>query len=70
MANQNNKNPDAVAGNDTHPVIKCESVYKIFGENADSMVRRSNGNIDVAAFQTAAEWWMAVMRPAGRRRAG
>ncbi|MBC8269055.1 MAG: betaine/proline/choline family ABC transporter ATP-binding protein [Rhodospirillaceae bacterium] len=36
-----------------HPVIKCDSVYKIFGENAERMVRGSNGNIDVKAFQEA-----------------
>lgn len=53
MADQNKNNTDAVAGNDTHPVIKCDSVYKIFGENAEGMMRRANGNIDVAAFQEA-----------------
>ncbi len=25
-------------------VIKCESVYKIFGENAKKMLEESNGN--------------------------
>ena len=35
------------------PVIKCESVYKIFGENADRMIQEANGNIDVEAFQKA-----------------
>lgn len=53
MANKINENPDAIAGNDTHPEIKCASVYKIYGENAGSMVRSSNGNIDVKAFQEA-----------------
>ena len=41
MANEINENPDAIAGNDTHPEIKCDSVYKIIGENAESMVRSS-----------------------------
>ena len=26
------------------PVIKCESVYKIFGANAEKMLQSSNGN--------------------------
>ena len=39
--------------NGSKPVIKCESVYKIFGENAAQMVREANGNIDVEAFKDA-----------------
>ena len=35
------------------PVIKCESVYKIFGENADRMMREANGKVDVEAFENA-----------------
>ena len=35
------------------PVIKCESVYKIFGENAHRMMQESNGSIDVEAFKKA-----------------
>ncbi len=35
------------------PVIKCQSVYKIFGENADKMLRAANGNVDAAKFQEA-----------------
>ena len=31
------------------PVIKCDSVYKIFGDNTDSFLR--NGRVDVAAAQ-------------------
>ena len=38
---------------DRHPVIKCESVYKIFGENTPRMMRESNGRIDVEAFRKA-----------------
>ena len=35
------------------PVIKCESVYKIFGANADKMLQNSNGNVDAKKFQDA-----------------
>ncbi len=31
-------------------VIKCESVYKIFGENAKKMLEESNGNVDAKTF--------------------
>ena len=39
--------------NDSEPVIRCESVYKIFGNNAKKMLRESNGIIDTAKFQAA-----------------
>ncbi len=35
------------------PVIKCESVYKIFGLNAEKMLKNANGNVDAAVFQEA-----------------
>jgi glycine betaine/proline transport system ATP-binding protein len=35
------------------PVIKCESVYKIFGENAEKMLQSANGNVDAKVFQDA-----------------
>ena len=35
----------------TTPVIKCESVYKIFGANAEKMLQNSNGNVDAKIFQ-------------------
>ncbi len=35
------------------PVIKCESVYKIFGANAKKMLNESNGNVDAKVFQDA-----------------
>jgi glycine betaine/proline transport system ATP-binding protein len=38
---------------DDQPVIKCDSVYKIFGDNTDEMMRKSNGNIDIEAFKEA-----------------
>jgi len=33
------------------PVIKCDSVYKIFGDNAEKMLQNSNGNVDAKIFQ-------------------
>jgi len=35
------------------PVVKCESVYKIFGENAEKMLQGSNGKVDAKEFQNA-----------------
>jgi len=32
-------------------VIKCESVYKIFGENAKKMLQEANGKVDAKTFQ-------------------
>ena len=34
-------------------VIKCASVYKIFGENSKKMLQQSNGNVDAQVFQDA-----------------
>jgi len=34
-------------------VIKCESVYKIFGENAKQMLENASGNVDAKTFQEA-----------------
>ena len=34
-------------------VIKCESVYKIFGANAKEMLKKSEGNVDAKTFQEA-----------------
>ena len=34
-------------------VIKCESVYKIFGANAKKMLKNANGNVDAKTFQEA-----------------
>jgi glycine betaine/proline transport system ATP-binding protein len=36
-----------------HPVVKCESVYKIFGENAEKMLQESGGDVDAKKFQDA-----------------
>ena len=35
------------------PVIKCESVYKIFGSNAKKLLKDSQGQVDAKAFQEA-----------------
>ena len=35
----------------SEPVIKCENVYKIFGANAQKMLKDSNGNVDSKTFQ-------------------
>ena len=35
------------------PVIRCESVYKIFGANAEKMLKDANGNVDAKVFQEA-----------------
>ena len=37
----------------TQSVIKCESVYKIFGANAKEMLKNANGNVDAKTFQEA-----------------
>ena len=34
-------------------VIRCESVYKIFGANAKKMLEYDNGNVDAKTFQEA-----------------
>ena len=35
------------------PVIKCDSVYKIFGENAKKMLESAHGDVDAQVFQDA-----------------
>ena len=35
------------------PVIKCESVYKIFGNNAEKLLKESNGKVDSKAFHAS-----------------
>ena len=37
----------------TQPVIQCNSVYKIFGDNAKKMLQNSKGNVDAKTFQEA-----------------
>ena len=43
----NNQSP----AKNKQPVIKCESVYKIFGDSTQRLMRESNGEIDVEKFQ-------------------
>ena len=38
---------------DQQPVIKCDSVYKIFGENAEKMLQNANGKVVAEEFQRA-----------------
>ena len=42
-----------MSDNNHLPVIKCESVYKIFGNNAKKLLEDSNGNVDAKTFQEA-----------------
>ena len=35
----------------TDAVIKCETVYKIFGANAKKMLQEANGNVDAKHFK-------------------
>ena len=44
--------PQAATQN-KQPVIQCDSVYKIFGENAKKMLESSQGNVDAKTFQDA-----------------
>ena len=39
--------------NSDEPVIRCDSVYKIFGDNAKSMLEASGGIVDAAKFHEA-----------------
>ena len=42
-----------MSDNNQLPVIKCESIYKIFGNNAKKLLEDSNGNVDAKTFQEA-----------------
>jgi len=42
-----------VATQNKQPVIQCDSVYKIFGENAKKMLQSAKGNVDAKLFQEA-----------------
>ena len=43
----------AETSSSAEPVIRCESVYMIFGENAHRMLQESNGEVDAAKFHEA-----------------
>jgi len=53
MTNEISDSNDTSTNNDAQPVIKCDGVYKIFGDNTAGMMAKSNGNIDVEAFEAA-----------------
>jgi glycine betaine/proline transport system ATP-binding protein len=53
MNNQAETHTDPDADLASRPVIKCESIYKIFGESADRMVRAANGTVDEEALKAA-----------------
>ena len=44
---------DTPEAKNSRPVIKCESVYKIFGSNAKKLLEDSQGSVDAKAFQEA-----------------
>ena len=41
------------ASNAQQPVIQCDSVFKIFGENAERMLLNTGGAVDAQAFHEA-----------------
>jgi glycine betaine/proline transport system ATP-binding protein len=53
MTDETSNSTDTSTDNDDQPVIKCDGVYKIFGENTEEMMAKSNGNIDVEKFEDA-----------------
>ena len=53
MTDQTSNNTDTSHASDGQPVIKCDSVYKIFGENTEELMRKSNGHIDIEKFREA-----------------
>jgi glycine betaine/proline transport system ATP-binding protein len=53
MTNETSGSTNTSPSTDDHSVIKCDSVYKIFGDNTEELMRKSNGNIDVEAFKEA-----------------
>ena len=53
MTDKIRNNIEALTDNDLYPVIKCDSVYKIFGDNIERMIRKLDGKVDVKAFQEA-----------------
>jgi glycine betaine/proline transport system ATP-binding protein len=44
---------DTTISPSSNPVIKCDSVYKIFGENAKKLLQEANGQVDAQEFQDA-----------------
>lgn len=53
MTDETSNNTNTSNASDDHPVIRCDSVYKIFGESTEEMMRKSNGQIDIEKFREA-----------------
>jgi glycine betaine/proline transport system ATP-binding protein len=53
MIDNTNNGASTSTDNNAQPVIKCEGVYKIFGDNTADLMAKSKGNIDVEAFKEA-----------------
>jgi glycine betaine/proline transport system ATP-binding protein len=53
MTTKTSKNAKKPSNKNMQPVIKCDSLYKIFGENVDDLMRKSKGQIDVEKFRQA-----------------
>jgi len=53
MINETSDSTSTSTDNDAQPVIKCDGVYKIFGDNTADMMAKANGNIDIEAFKEA-----------------
>ena len=45
--------PSIASTNKEQPVILCDSVFKVFGDNANKMLEGVQGNVDAKAFQDA-----------------
>jgi glycine betaine/proline transport system ATP-binding protein len=53
MTNETKKLVGVNSERNTDPVIRCESVYKIFGANTERLVKSAKGSIDTKTFQNA-----------------
>ncbi len=53
MTTETSKGTNTSTDNNAQPVIKCDSVYKIFGEQTERLMAKSNGNVDVEEFKDA-----------------
>ncbi len=53
MTNASELQNQSPASSNAQPVIQCESVYKIFGDNTDDLMKKSGGQVEVEAFKQA-----------------
>jgi glycine betaine/proline transport system ATP-binding protein len=53
MTTENSNSASISTDKTQQPVIKCDSIYKIFGDNVDDLMRKSNGAVDVEKFRQA-----------------